>query len=750
LTLPAVQDAAHEAQGAAPDGPLLSAAPSDPARAAWLEARTGDNRSVLDAAHAAMRGALVRRDVGTECADGADQMGAVLRVLLPGCQPELPGRGSRRYDMVRSALRSTTVKVRRVELGPGWWGTTAMPMVGFRPDGQPVGLVPRRAGYDVYDPRTGRRQRAGSAAAGELDSEAVALYRALPAGARSLWSLVRFSLQGSSGDATALVLAGVTAAVIGLCVPIASGTFVPWLLVSGGHHEVLWLGLLLGCATAGFALFQLVRNAAALRLQGRFQTVLEPAVWSRLLSLDARFFTGFTTGDLVQRANAIAEVRAALSGSVISALMGAFFSVASLGVITAIDVPLGILTLAGALVLVAFLVGFAKRQQRYESEVFRLYGEVYGHLYGVLLGIDKIQVAGREVQAFGRWANFFARQKSADTMTQRYQARLSAFMAAAQPFLLLVVLGGVVVLGLHPSAGHLVVVGVAIGQVVLVLGQLSQVAASIFSTTPILDRLRPVLDAPPERGTGARDPGPLQGAVCLDDVSFTYEGAVAPAVAGLTIAAEPGEMVAIVGPSGAGKSTIVRLLLGFEEPDSGRVVYDDKDLADVDPRLVRRQLGVVMQQTRLVRGSVLDNLTTAAPEATEADAWRAAELAGIADMIHALPLGMHTPVGESNQTFSGGQLQRLQIARALVKRPPVLVLDEATSALDNTTQQFVADRVADLDTTRIVIAHRLSTIRRADRIYVLEAGRVAEVGTYEELLQAQGLFTRLVQRQELA
>jgi ABC-type bacteriocin/lantibiotic exporter with double-glycine peptidase domain len=205
-----------------------------------------------------------------------------------------------------------------------------------------------------------------------------------------------------------------------------------------------------------------------------------------------------------------------------------------------------------------------------------------------------------------------------------------------------------------------------------------------------------------------------------------------------------------VGPSGAGKSTIVRLLLGFEEPNSGRVRYDDKDLADVDPRLVRRQLGVVMQQTRLVRGSVLDNLTTAAPEATEADAWRAAELAGIADMIRALPLGMHTPVGESNQTFSGGQLQRLQIARALVKRPPVLVLDEATSALDNTTQQFVADRVADLDTTRIVIAHRLSTIRRADRIYVLEAGRVAEVGTYEELLQAQGFFTRLVQRQELA
>ena len=717
-------------------------------RSAWLDARVAENRKVLDAARAAMHGALGAH-AAPATVDRAGQVVAVLRALVPECEPEPPGRGASGLDMVRSALRSTTVRVRRVDLDGEWWRRTAMPMVGFVAGGRPVALVPRGTGYDCYDPGTGRRRRVDEEVAAGIGRDAVALYRALPPGAQTLPGMVRFALQGSRRDLVALLVAGITAAMIGLCVPIAAGTFVPWLLASGGSHQVFWLGLLLATAVAAFALAQFVRNAAAVRLQGRFQTVLEPAVWGRLLSLDARFFGDYSTGDLVQRANAIAEVRASLSSSVVNASMGAFFSVASLGVIVAVDPVLGLLTLAGALVLVTALVAFAKRQQRYETEVFRLYGEVYGHLYSVLLGIDKIQVAGREVQAFGRWASYFARQKTADAMTLRYQAMSSAVMAGAQPLLLLVVLGGVAAFGIHATAGHLVVVGLAISQVVLVLGQMSQVATTAFSARPILERLRPVLSAPPERGAGARDPGPLHGGVRLEDVSFTYDGAVEPAVAGVSMRAEPGEMIAVVGPSGAGKSSIVRLLLGFEQPDSGRVMYDDHDLADVDPRLVRRQLGVVMQQSRLVRGSVLENLTAASPESTEADAWRAAELAGIAGDIRRLPLGMHTPVGEDNQTFSGGQLQRLQIARALVKRPPVLLLDEATSALDNTTQQLVADRIASLQATRVVIAHRLSTIRRANRIYVLDGGRVVEEGTYDDLLRSGGLFTRLVQRQEL-
>jgi ABC-type bacteriocin/lantibiotic exporter with double-glycine peptidase domain len=233
-------------------------------------------------------------------------------------------------------------------------------------------------------------------------------------------------------------------------------------------------------------------------------------------------------------------------------------------------------------------------------------------------------------------------------------------------------------------------------------------------------------------------------------VTFTYPGSVAPAIHDVSVRAEPGEFVALVGPSGAGKSTVIRLLLGFETPTSGRVSYDDRDLAEVDVRLVRRQLGVILQRVRLVRGSLLDNILASTPGVDEAAAWRAAELAGIADDILRLPLGMHTRVGEDNQTFSGGQVQRLLIARALVRQPAVLLFDEATSALDNTTQREVCDRIADLACTRIVIAHRLSTICRADRIYVIEGGRVVTQGTYAGLTGRDGTFARLIERQELS
>ncbi|WP_282202327.1 ATP-binding cassette domain-containing protein [Kitasatospora fiedleri] len=230
---------------------------------------------------------------------------------------------------------------------------------------------------------------------------------------------------------------------------------------------------------------------------------------------------------------------------------------------------------------------------------------------------------------------------------------------------------------------------------------------------------------------------------------FRYPGSALPALDGVSLRAEPGEFVAVVGPSGAGKSTLIRLLLGFERPEAGAVRYDGRELASLDARLVRRQLGSVLQHGRMLRGSLLENLAGADPDVAEDRIWHAAELAGIADELRALPMGLGTRVGEDAQGFSGGQVQRLLLARALVRDPAVLLLDEATSALDNATQQRVAEAVAGLDRTRLVIAHRLSTIRTADRIYVLDGGRVSAEGTYRELLGTDPLFTRLARFQEM-
>jgi NHLM bacteriocin system ABC transporter ATP-binding protein len=709
-----------------------------------------NNRRDLAGAWSGIRQALEPAE-SAAAATRTDEALAVVGRLAPllGAEVVVPADLREAGDPLRALLRSSGLRTREVELPAEWPTATAAPMIGFAADGHPVALLPRGTRYRLFDPRSGRTVAVNRAVAATVASRALALHPRLPRAVPAVAGLLRFALTGGRRDAGVVFAAGLAAAALGLAVPVSIGLVVPKLLVSGARGQLTWVAGGVAAVTVTVALLLLLRNAAVVRLQGRIQSVLEPAVWDRLLALEPRFFSRFSTGDLVQRANGIAQARQSLSDVAVGALLGAFFSTSSLLVIVAIDWRLGLLTLAGVAVLVVVLLGLARRQQRHESEVFRLHGEVYGLVYPLLLGIDKIQTAGREVQAFALWAKLFGRQKAADAETLRYQSAATAVVAGAQPLLLAVLLGGITFLDLHVSVGHLIVAGVAVGQVVLALGQLNQVAATAHAVAPILERLQPILTAPPEGSATARDPGRLGGAVELDEVTFAYPGSTGAALDGVSLRAEPGELIALVGPSGAGKSTIVRLLLGFEQPQSGRVRYDGRDLADLDVKLLRRQLGVVLQQSRLVRGSLLDNILASAPGAGEEDAWRAAELAGVATDLRRLPLGLQTRVGEDNQTFSGGQLQRLLIARALVRRPPIVLFDEATSALDNTTQREVSDRIAALECTRIVIAHRLSTIRRADRIYVIDGGRVVASGTYDELTERDGLFARLVSRQEL-
>ncbi|MER5862139.1 ATP-binding cassette domain-containing protein [Kitasatospora sp. NPDC002040] len=715
------------------------------------------NRAALAAAvgtlHAGRGGR--RTAGGPVAADSAGQAQAVLRALgmLPDGSTDLPAavRGAR--DPITALLRSTGVRYRPVTLPAGADGHgdpagTAGPMVGFAADdGRPVALVPRPAGghrrYDPADP-SGRGPVA-------LQAGALLLYLPLPAGELGPADLGRFVLRvpGARRDLGRLTAAGLGAALLGLMVPLSTGVLLPELMAAD-RHPVRWLALLVGSAVLASWLLVIVRNTAAVRLTGRVQSALEPAVWDRLLGHDARFFRDYTTGDLVHRANAVAQARAALSEVLVSAVLGAVFATSGLTVLLVVDLRLGGLLLLAVLAVTGLLLQLGRRRQRHESEVFALHGKLNGVLYGLLLGIDKVQTAGREIQAFARWAVPFAAQKRADAAAQRSDAAAGALTAGLQPLLLAVLLAAATADGSTP-AGHLMAAGVAAGQVAAALGQVTHAAASAYGIAPVLDRIRPILAEarPAAEAHRLADPGELHGAVALDRVTFRYPGTAAPALDGVSLHAAPGELVAVVGPSGAGKSTLVRLLLGFEQPESGAVRYDGQDLAGLDARLVRRRLGVVLQHGRMLRGSLLENLAGNDPDVTEDRIWEAAELAGIADELRRLPLGLGTRVGEDAQGFSGGQVQRLLLARALVRRPAVLLLDEATSALDNATQLRVAEAVAGLDRTRVVIAHRLSTIRTADRIHVLSGGRLTASGTYDELLGHDPLFTRLARLQEM-
>ena len=271
---------------------------------------------------------------------------------------------------------------------------------------------------------------------------------------------------------------------------------------------------------------------------------------------------------------------------------------------------------------------------------------------------------------------------------------------------------------------------------------------AIQTARPLAERVRPILTAPAEAGIGGADPGKLSGDIQASNLTFGYDGAMAPLIDGLSFAIRPGEHLAIVGGSGSGKSTILRLLLGFERPTTGSLAYDGQELASLDPSRVRAQIGVVLQSSQLFAGSILENIRGASGADLE-QCLAAAERAGLGDDLRMMPMGLHTPLTEGSGTLSGGQRQRILIARALAAEPAILFLDEATSALDNTTQAVVARTMDALDATRVTIAHRLSTVRNADRICVLEKGRFVEDGDFATLMARNGAFAALARRQLL-
>jgi ABC-type bacteriocin/lantibiotic exporter with double-glycine peptidase domain len=299
------------------------------------------------------------------------------------------------------------------------------------------------------------------------------------------------------------------------------------------------------------------------------------------------------------------------------------------------------------------------------------------------------------------------------------------------------------------SPSEYIAFNTAFGAVSAAFASLTGVALSVARIKPILEMAEPILKAEPESSENKSMVTKLNGNIELSNVYFRYDQNMPWVVNGMSLKIRAGEYVAIVGRTGCGKSTLVRLLLGFETPEKGAIYYDGKDLAGLDLRSLRRRIGTVTQNGSLFQGDIYSNIVISAPQLGLDDAWKAAELAGIADDIRAMPMGMQTMIAEGQGGISGGQKQRLMIARAVAARPKILIFDEATSALDNKTQKQVSDALDGLKCTRIVIAHRLSTIRNCDRILVLEGGRILEEGSYDELIAKGGFFAELVERQRL-
>jgi ATP-binding cassette subfamily C protein len=535
-----------------------------------------------------------------------------------------------------------------------------------------------------------------------------------------------------------------------MLVPQATAVLVDT-VVPYSDRALLWqIGLGLLAAAFGAASFQLAQAIATLRVETKADAHLQAAVWDRLLKLQTGFFRQYPTGDLASRVSSISAIRRKLSGSALQGLFAGVFSLLNLGLLIYYSPSLaGVALLMGLLVMGVTLASGLVLVRRYRP-LLELQGQLYGLVVQLINGISKLRIAGAEERAFATWGQRYGQQLRLTLSTQQLEDAVAVFNTML-PILTTLILFWLASQQMDSaeaglSTGTFLAFSVAFGTFIAGATSLSDTLVDLLDIVPLWQRANPILHAEPEVSLTKADPGQLSGALSVERVTFRYSDEGPVILDNISFAAQPGEFIALVGPSGSGKSTAMRLLLGFDTPQTGSVYYDGQALAGLDVVAVRRQCGVVLQTSRLSAGSMFENLAGGALISLN-DAWDAAEKAGLAADIRAMPMQMHTVVSEGGSNLSGGQRQRLLIARALAVKPKIMLMDEATSALDNRTQAIVTESLNALRVTRVVIAHRLSTIRHADRIYVLEAGRLVQQGSFEELAAQSGLFSQLIKRQ---
>ncbi|HMI94178.1 MAG TPA: NHLP bacteriocin export ABC transporter permease/ATPase subunit, partial [Polyangiales bacterium] len=598
----------------------------------------------------------------------------------------------------------------------------------------------------LFDPRDDRRARVDAALAERLHPQAYQFYRTFPTKPLGPLDVLRFSAAGVRADLIRVVVVGMAGGLVGTFLPLLTGQVFDR-IIPGAERGLLWqLIAVLVAVFLGSTLFDLARGFALVRAQTRMDASVEAAVWDRLLSLPLPFFRNYSAGDLASRAAGIGSIRELLASVGLSTILSGIFSVWNFALLFHYDTNLalaasGLVAIAGLVAVIATYYDLGLRRRLMELD-----GRISGLLLQLLFGIAKLRVSAAENRAFSVWARLFAQRRDADLAGEKIGIRVGVFHAIFPVGCSIALFWLMAGSGQKLSTGQFLAFSAAFGVFMRAVLDVISAGLAILSVVPIYERAKPILQSPIESQGSSDVRIELQGGIELSHVSFRYQTDGPLILDDVTLRVEPNEFVAIVGPSGSGKSTLLRILLGFEAPSEGGVFYDGQALVGMDIRGVRQQIGVVLQHSRVMAGDIYNNIVGSSGLTLD-DAWRAARQAAFDKDIEAMPMGMHTVLAQGGGTLSGGQRQRLLIARALASQPRILFFDEATSALDNRTQAVVSESLESLRVTRVVIAHRLSTIRHADRIVVLERGRVVQVGRFDKLLAQGGTFAALARRQ---
>ena len=631
-----------------------------------------------------------------------------------------------------------------------WWRGDSNAMLGFRAgDGQPVALLPGMFGsYREVDPVTRRSVRITAERAGALADEAWMFYRPLPSGDVTPGDLLKIALHGSASDLARLTMAGLPGGLIKLLPALALGFVANHVTADGSAGAVYTVAVAVAAFGLLGALLHLLQSTAMMRLEARSASRVEAAFWDRLMRLPPSILHRHPAGDLAMSGMTFQNLRDGLQGIVADSLLSIVFLLPVFAVIFFYDATLGLIALAfsAASLLIAVILGL-----RQISPYGRMIGaarRVAGRLFQIVGGITKLRVENAEGSAYAIWARDYREQKRAEIELGALEGHSRAF-GAALPFLA----GGVLLLTVMTVGDRTVPVGdfLVVYTVFIAfqsaIGRLGESFGTVAAMLPAFDQMRPLLAAVPEAVVEGEPVEFLGGDILFDRISFRYDPDGPLILDDVTIRARPGEFVAIAGESGAGKSTLFRLALGIDRPGAGAVYYDGRDLRHLNLKQVRRHMGVVPQSVGLHPQDLWDNVVGHYDDVASEDVWTAVRIAEVENEIKSMPMGMMTMVGTSGAVLSGGESQRITIARSVIGSPRIMLFDEATNWLDNESQARVMRNLAALTSTRVVIAHRLSTLEQADRIYVLQAGKVVQSGSFNELMDVDGVFKELVKRQ---
>jgi len=637
---------------------------------------------------------------------------------------------------------------RPVILDAEWFRSDIGPVLAVI-DGRPVACCRGKNGkYLLFDPEERSVVNLTPELAQKIFPAAFSIGRTLPSRALSFRDVVQFCVHGLSGrdlfGLGALMLLG---SLIGVLLPTLNQIVYDEYIPLGSVSSLAQLCTLIACIMLGNLFLTVTKNLAGFRIRSRVCYDLQNAAFDRIFRLPESFFKKYDSADLAKRLMSISEISGKFADLAVISLMSSVFSLVYLFRMISYSGKLAGIAVLLYLVFGAVLLIVNGCAMKYEKRIAECDGEASARLFQYLNAIDKIRLAGVEDHAIYSYIKPFAAGQSAEIRQNRFVSAAEVISSVSSTvfsmIFYLVIVSGKLNLSVGAFLGFTSAFGIFTG----VFQQLLLELLDLYREKDRIRRFAPILTTATEDSSAKELPGKLTGALRVDHLTFAYEGSGKNVLNDISFSVRPGEYIGIVGTSGGGKSTLLKLLLGFETPVSGTVTYDGRDLKNLDKSAFRKQLGVVLQEGKLISGSIYENITITCPGAPPQAVEAVIDAVGLREDIRQMPMGLHTVLSETSGTISGGQQQRILIARAIMGNPALLIFDEATSALDNLTQAAVCQNLDRMKITRIVVAHRLSTIKNCDRIFVLDNGTIAEEGNYESLMAKQGLFYQLASRQ---